>query len=67
MNKCLVALLTVFLLDTSVYAADKIRISIPNLSGQFMTMPLAKKEVSLKKRELTLRLFASPVERPARQ
>jgi hypothetical protein len=48
MNKCLVTLLTVFLLDTSVHAADKIRISIPNLSGQFMTMPLAQKRGFLK-------------------
>ena len=48
MNKCLVALLTVFLPYTSVYAADKVRISISNLSGQFMTFPLAQKRGFLK-------------------
>ena len=48
MNKCLVALLTVFLLHTLVHAADKVRISISNLSGQFMTYPLAQKRGFLK-------------------
>ncbi len=48
MNKCLVALLTVFLPYTSVNAADKVRISISNLSGQFMTFPLAHKRGFLK-------------------
>lgn len=38
----------IFLFQTSVYAADKIRISIPNLSGQFMTMSLAHKRGFLK-------------------
>ena len=36
-------LLIGLLLHTSVHAVDKIRISIPNLSGQFMTMSLAQK------------------------
>ena len=37
-----------FLLCASVQAADKIRISIANLSGQFMTFPLAHKQGFLK-------------------
>ena len=48
MRKSVVALLTVFVLHTSVQAADKVRISIPNLSGQFMTMSLAHKRGFLK-------------------
>ena len=48
MLKLLVGLLTVFLLQTSAHAADKIRISISNLSGQFMTLPLAHKRGFLK-------------------
>ena len=45
-----VTLLAVFVLDTSVDAADKIRISIANLSGQFMAMPLAHKRGFLKEK-----------------
>ena len=37
-----------FILHTSVRADDKIRISIPNLSGQFMTMSVAQKRGFLK-------------------
>ena len=48
MRKLLVALLTVFLFHGSIDAADKIRISISNLSGQFMTFPLAHKRGFLK-------------------
>ena len=48
MLKPLVGLLTVFLLQTSTHAADKVRISISNLSGQFMTFPLAHKRGFLK-------------------
>ncbi len=48
MRKILVALLTVFLFHGSIDAADKIRISISNLSGQFMTFPLAHKRGFLK-------------------
>ena len=43
MLKLLVGLLTVFLLQTSAHTADKVRISIANLSGQFMTFALAHK------------------------
>jgi len=46
--KCLVILLPLFIFTTSVDAADKIRISIGNLSGQFMTFPLAHKRGFLK-------------------
>ena len=38
-----VTLLAIFVLETSVDAADKVRISIANLSGQFMTFALAHK------------------------
>ena len=48
LHKISVALLTIFVLQTSVDAADKIRISISNLSGQFMTFPLAHKRGFLK-------------------
>ena len=48
MKNNLVALLVVFLCQTSVQAADKVRISIANLSGQFMTLPLAYKRGFLK-------------------
>jgi len=48
MNKTLGALLLLFLLVSSVHAADKIRISIANLSGQFMTFSLAHKRGFLK-------------------
>jgi len=48
MMKLLGALLAVFLLVTSVHAADKVRISIANLSGQFMTIPLAYERGFLK-------------------
>ena len=43
-----VGILFGIMLHPLVYAADKIRISIPNLSGQFMTMPLAQKRGFLK-------------------
>ena len=43
MNRMAGALLTVFLVHPSVYAADKIRISMTGFAGQFMTFPLAQK------------------------
>jgi NitT/TauT family transport system substrate-binding protein len=48
MKIILTASVTFFLLCTSVQAADKIRIVIPGLSGQFMTFPLAHKKGFLK-------------------
>jgi ABC-type nitrate/sulfonate/bicarbonate transport system substrate-binding protein len=48
MKMIIAALVTVFFLHPSVDAADKIRISISNLSGQFMTFPLAQKRGFLK-------------------
>lgn len=48
MNRIVGALPAALLLITSVHAADKIRISIANLSGQFMTFPLAHKRGFLK-------------------
>ena len=46
--KSFIVLLAISLLHTSVHAADKVRISISNLSGQFMTFPLAHKRGFLK-------------------
>ena len=40
------------LLQTSVHAADKIRIVLPNVSGTFMTFPLAQKRGFLKEEGL---------------
>jgi NitT/TauT family transport system substrate-binding protein len=44
----MVFLFTLFVFTTTTHAADKIRISIGNLSGQFMTFPLAHKRGFLK-------------------
>jgi ABC-type nitrate/sulfonate/bicarbonate transport system substrate-binding protein len=48
MINIVVILLTTLVLAKSAEAADKIRISISNLSGQFMTFPLAHKRGFLK-------------------
>ena len=48
MTKVFAILLAIFVLQTSVHAADKIRIMIAGLSGQFMTFPLAHKKGFLK-------------------
>ncbi len=48
MGKALIICLFIMLLCTFARAADKVRISIGNLSGQFMTMPLAQKRGFLK-------------------
>jgi len=48
MQKFLAGLLTVFVLQTLGHAADRVRISIANLSGQFMTFALAHKRGFLK-------------------
>ncbi len=48
MRKTCVTLLTGFLVAASVHAADKIRITVSGLSGQFMTFPLAQKRGFLK-------------------
>jgi ABC-type nitrate/sulfonate/bicarbonate transport system substrate-binding protein len=43
MKKIFLALLVLFLLNTSTEAADKIRIGVPVLAAQFITLPLAEK------------------------
>ena len=48
MKRIIAALVISFVLQTSVHAADKVRISIANLSGQFMTFALAHKRGFLK-------------------
>jgi NitT/TauT family transport system substrate-binding protein len=45
-------LLISFMLATAIEAADKVRIGIPNLGGQFMTFPLAQKKGFLKEEGL---------------
>src|SRR5262245_64662531 len=47
-DKVFGALLMVFLVHSSVHAADKIRISMTGFAGQFMTFPLAQKRGFLK-------------------
>jgi ABC-type nitrate/sulfonate/bicarbonate transport system substrate-binding protein len=47
-QKFLLIFLTTLFLYTSVHAADKVRISIANFSGQFMTFALAHKRGFLK-------------------
>jgi hypothetical protein len=44
MHKISVVLLTLFVLLTSVHAADKIRIGYPAPLGHFITLPLAQKK-----------------------
>jgi ABC-type nitrate/sulfonate/bicarbonate transport system substrate-binding protein len=48
MNELFATLLTIILFQTSVEAADKIRISMTGFAGQFMTLPLAQKRGFLK-------------------
>src|SRR5216684_1802176 len=48
MSRIFVALLTIFVLHTSVHGAEKIRISMTGFAGQFMTFPLAQKRGFLK-------------------
>src|SRR5437660_10387034 len=43
MNQIFVALVTVFILHASVYAADKIKIGYPDASGTFLSLPLGQK------------------------
>ena len=52
MLKILAVLLTILVFHCSVDAADKIRIAIPNLAVQFITMPLAQKRGFLKEEGL---------------
>jgi NitT/TauT family transport system substrate-binding protein len=47
-NKFLGPLIVVFLFQTSVHAADKVRIGYPSAVGHFITMPLAEKKGFLK-------------------
>src|SRR5262245_59851230 len=52
MKKIFLALLIPFLLNTSTEATDKIRIGVPVLGAQFITLPLAKKMGFLKEEGL---------------
>ena len=52
MLKIFAVLLTILVFHCSVDAADKIRIAIPNLAVQFITMPLAQKKGFLKEEGL---------------
>ena len=44
MSKLLAGFLSLVLFHASAYAADRIRIGIPNIGAQFMTFPLAQKK-----------------------
>jgi ABC-type nitrate/sulfonate/bicarbonate transport system substrate-binding protein len=62
MTKTVLALIAAFFLNASVYAADKIRIGIPNLGAMFMTFPLAQKKGFLKEEGLEvehIRIFGT--------
>src|SRR5262245_15309842 len=48
MRRILAVLLAVIFLQTSVHAADKIRIGVPQFAVQFITLPLAEKRGFLK-------------------
>ena len=52
MKQILPALLVLVFIHASVQAADKIRITVSGLSGQFMTFPLAQKRGFLKEEGL---------------
>ena len=52
MSKVFLALLIIIVLDTPANGADKIRITVSGLSGQFMTFPLAQKRGFLKEEGL---------------
>ena len=63
MNKILWAVVSICALHASAYAADKIRIGVPVLAVQFITMPLAQKKGFLKEEGLEaeiIRIFGSP-------
>jgi len=63
MKKFIAALLILFFLNTSTEAIDKIRIGVPVLAVQFITMPLAQKKGFLKEEGLEaeiIRIFGSP-------
>jgi ABC-type nitrate/sulfonate/bicarbonate transport system substrate-binding protein len=49
MNQIFVALVTIFVLHASVYAADKIKIGYPDASGTFLSLPLGQKTGSFQK------------------
>ena len=44
MKNILSALLVIFLFHSSAYAADKIRIAVPEPNAAYMTFPLAQKK-----------------------
>ena len=48
MRRALSTLIAALVLHSSVYGADKIRISMTGFAGQFMTFPLAQKRGFLK-------------------
>jgi len=51
-NKLLGSLIVPFLFQTSVQAADKIRIAYPSAVGHFITLPLAEKKGFLKEKNI---------------
>jgi len=51
-NKLLGSLIVLFLFQTSVHAADKIRIAYPSAVGHFITLPLAENKGFLKEKNI---------------
>lgn len=52
MDKSLAGLITIFLLQTSAFAADRIRIDYPGPAAQFIPLPLAQNKGFLKQEGL---------------
>jgi NitT/TauT family transport system substrate-binding protein len=57
MPKFFVALLTIFLLHVSVHATEKIRVAIPDVGGQFLTLPLAQRRGFIKEEGLEVEII----------
>jgi len=67
MKKNFPALLILFLVHATAQAADKVRITVSGLSGQFMTFPLAQKRGFLKEEGLDAEIIRITGLRPERR
>src|SRR4029453_7935265 len=61
MKKTFGILVAIFFIHTLVHAADKIRIGVPVVAVQFITMPLAQKRGFLKEEGLEAEMIRIPV------
>ncbi|HMF49150.1 MAG TPA: ABC transporter substrate-binding protein [Candidatus Saccharimonadales bacterium] len=57
MRRVLLALMALFIIDSAVHAADKIRIGFPDFVSQFSTLPLAQKKGFLQEEGLQAELI----------